>query len=67
MQSVWKNPICEIVYPLRMSGKSGEQEPMHPEDLKALRAWVTAKQFRELLLQKSANEKPKLYSAHFLG
>jgi hypothetical protein len=67
MQHIRNKTIREIVFTRRSSGTFGEQEPMHPDDLKALRAWVTAKQFREVVLQKTAREIPVLSSARFPG
>jgi len=67
MQFVRTNKIQDIVYTRCASGKFNEPEPMHPEDFKALRAWVTAKQSRELLLRKTLHEKPSGVSTHFMG
>jgi hypothetical protein len=35
-----------------------EKTPMHPDDFNALLAWITAKRFHEVSLEKTFAEKP---------
>jgi hypothetical protein len=42
-------------------GDGIEKKPMHPDDFAALLAWVTAKRFHELVLEKTFAEMPVYY------
>jgi hypothetical protein len=42
---------------IHVSGECIEKEPMHPDDFEAHLAWVTAKRFHELVLEKTCAKK----------
>jgi hypothetical protein len=67
MQPARKKENRDASCGMRSSGNFPAQERMHPEDYKAHLAWVISKQFRELALKKTLNEKPVVVSAHFMG
>ena len=61
MQVIQERENQNSVDSMQEFGKYIEKKSMHPDDFKAHLAWVTAKRFHELVLEKTFAEMPVYY------
>lgn len=61
MQVIQERENQNSVDSMQGFGKYSEKKSMHPDDFKAHLAWVTAKRFHELVLEKTFAEMPVYY------